>query len=99
MSLLRCMAEGRDGAWWAICIDLDISVQGETLAEVRDGLRTAIALYLERVSELPEPERAALLRRRSPWHLWAKFHLYRFLDRFLRDGNGRHQQFFVAAPA
>ena len=99
MSLLRCMAESRNGAWWAICIDLDISVQGESPAEVRNGLRTAIAMYLERVSELPEPERAALLRRRSPWYLWAKFYLYRFSDRFSPDGDGRHQQFFVAATA
>jgi predicted RNase H-like HicB family nuclease len=72
---LRCLAEGRDGDWFAICIDLDIAVQGQSFPEVRDSLSEAIKLYLERVAELPEHERVRLLNRRSPWPIRAKFEL------------------------
>lgn len=94
----RCIAEGRDGAWWAICIDLDISVQGSSLAEVRESLRTAISMYLERVAELPEGERQSLLHRRAPWHVRAKFYVYGFLGRLL-GVDGKHRQFLLPAHA
>ncbi len=64
---LRCYAEGRDAAWEAICLDLDIAVQGVSSTEVLDSLNEAISLYMETVSELPEDERASLLDRPAPW--------------------------------
>ena len=44
---LRCYAEGRDGDWEAICLDLDIAVQGSSFEEVFRSLQEAISLYLE----------------------------------------------------
>ena len=64
--LLHCYAEGRDGEWEAICLDLDVAVQGKSFADVYDSLNKAIALYLESVRDLPEAERESLLQRRVP---------------------------------
>jgi len=38
----------------AICLELNLSARGETLAEVEKNLRTAIELYQEDVKEHPE---------------------------------------------
>jgi predicted RNase H-like HicB family nuclease len=38
----------------AICLELNLSARGETLAEVEKNLRTAIELYHEDIKEHPE---------------------------------------------
>jgi predicted RNase H-like HicB family nuclease len=81
------MAEGRDDRWWAICLDFDIAVQGESFPEVRDSLHEAIDAYLDRASDLPEDEPAQLLQRRAPWHLRAKFHLLPLLETLRGQGD------------
>ena len=50
--ILHCYAEGRDGDWEAICLELDVAVQGGSFEEVFRSLREAIALYLETVADL-----------------------------------------------
>ena len=64
--LLHCYAEGRNDDWEAICLDLDISVQGRSFAEVYGSLNEAIAVYLASVHDLPSEERARLLDRPVP---------------------------------
>ena len=46
--VLRCYAEGRDGAWEAICLDLDIAVQENSFEGAFHALNEAIALHLDR---------------------------------------------------
>ena len=58
---LLCYASGHGHDWEAICLDLDIAVQGQSFDEVFNDLNEAIALYLESVRELPEAERARLM--------------------------------------
>ncbi len=59
--VFRCYAEGCEDAWEAICLDLDIAVQGDSFADVQRSLNDAIAMYVERALELPESDRARLL--------------------------------------
>ncbi len=66
---VRCYAYGGGNDWQAICVDLDIAVDGESLQEVRDSLVSCIELYLERVAELPAAEQKQFLARKSPWHV------------------------------
>ncbi|MET7247394.1 hypothetical protein ABZT49_28990 [Methylobacterium sp. EM32] len=68
---LLCFAKGRPGRWEAICVDLDIAVQGETQQEVLTLMQTSIANYLEAVNAEEPAVRALLLRRRAPWHVRA----------------------------
>lgn len=101
--LYRCYAEGRPGDWEAICLDLDIAVQGESLPEVFDSLEKAVTLYIEEVLKLPEAEQARLLRRKAPLSCRLRFLWYAFLTAVRsrrRDGSGpTRAEFTVAAAA
>lgn len=97
--ILYCYASGREGAWEAICLDLDIAVQGRTFEEVSVLLREAIGLYLETVDELPESERAAFLSRPVPFWTRLGFAIQAFWStlRARADGELKHQ-FTMALP-
>lgn len=58
-----CCAEGKDGRWQALCLDLDIAVQGSSFDEVVHSLNDAMALYLETVADLPAEDRERLRHR------------------------------------
>jgi hypothetical protein len=90
---LHCYAEGRNGAWEAICLELDIAVQGSFFEEVFSSLQHAISLYMGGVANLPSGERGGLLHRPTP--LWVRL---RFVTHALcclfsdgEDGTQRHQ--------
>jgi predicted RNase H-like HicB family nuclease len=90
---LRCYAEGRDGEWEAICLDLDIAIQGSSFEEVFRSLQEAISLYLESVTGLPPAERRDLLDRPAPFSVRFRFLVYA-LRGLLPDSDGdtqRHQ--------
>lgn len=63
---LRCYAEGNSEGWEAACIDLDISVQGNTYEDVYVSLDTSIQLYFKTLSDLPEADQIRLLNRKAP---------------------------------
>ena len=98
--VLRCYAEGRNGEWQGICLDLDISVQENSFENVFQALNEAIALHLEAVSALPETERAHLLDRPAPLSLRLRFLGYALRSLFTGDdGDGYHHQFTVPSAA
>lgn len=97
---LHCYAEGRDGEWEAICLDLDIAVQGHSFEEVFRSLREAIALYLESVTELPDAERQRLLHRPAPTTVRMKFLLHALRSLLMRqNGDTQHHQFTMPLAA
>jgi predicted RNase H-like HicB family nuclease len=87
---LHCYAEGRDGDWEAICLDLDIAVQGCSFEEVFDSLRGAISLYLETVDGMPPDERPALRHRPAPLLIRLRF-LAQSVRGLLSDDDGDRQ--------
>jgi predicted RNase H-like HicB family nuclease len=90
---LHCYAEGRDGEWEAICLDLDIAVQGRSFEEVVTSLREAVSLYLETLADLEPKQRQSLLRRTAPLTVRLKFlvHAARALFSDHNDHSERHQ--------
>ena len=68
-----CYAEGRQGRWEAICLDFDLSVQGETFEQVYRDLNQSIEMYMEYVATLPKEERGQFLGRRAPLNLRLKY--------------------------
>ena len=96
-----CVARGRANEWEALCLDLDIAVQGQSFDEVRNRLSDAIATYLEDAAVEAEPHRTRLLTRRAPLSvrlLWA----WRFSWAALRGRNPNSDSavgFPVACPA
>ncbi len=98
MTQLRCYAEEREGAWEALCVDLDIAVQGDSFQAVYHDLTTAVAQYVEYVRTLPANERRQLLRRKAPFGLRVRFALAALALAFGRDGGGR-AEFTLPTPA
>jgi predicted RNase H-like HicB family nuclease len=98
--VLHCYAIGRDGAWEAVCLDLDLAVQGRSFDEVNASLAQAIALHLEGVMALPENERARLLNRSVPFLTRLRFAWDAFLMSFrTRTDDGYRHQFTMPLPA
>jgi predicted RNase H-like HicB family nuclease len=96
---LRCYAEGRDGDWEAICLDLDIAVQGGSFEEVFTSLQEAISLYLESVADLPS-DRRALLFRPAPLPIRLKFLTHALRTVFANaEGDRQRHQFTVPVAA
>ena len=87
------MPKARDGDWEAICLDLDIAVQGRSFEEVLRSLQEAISLYLETVADLPADQQPALLHRPVPFTLRLKFlaHAARGLFSSGHGDRQRHQ--------
>jgi predicted RNase H-like HicB family nuclease len=97
---LHCYAEGRDGDWELICLDLDIAVQGSSFEEVFAALQEAISLYLESVADLPPQERRFLLHRPAPLPVRLKFLTHALRGLFAdSDGDRQRHQFTMPLAA
>jgi len=96
---LLCVAHRHGMEWEAICLDLDIAVQGRSFEEVQNGLNEAVSSYIEDALKEPEPTRSQLLSRRAPlfvriaW-LW-RFIIPAIFDR--KDDRGSTVGFPVAS--
>ncbi|HEX9767647.1 MAG TPA: hypothetical protein VGA50_00620 [Kiloniellales bacterium] len=93
--VLRCYAEGHDGDWEALCLDLDIAVQGSSFEEVFNGLNEAIHVYIESALELSSSDARRLLNRPAPLHLRLEFLWRSLLDVFNSNKNGRLRHSFT----
>jgi predicted RNase H-like HicB family nuclease len=66
---LTCIAKGHDGHWEAICLDLNIATQGQSLREVQRLLGEAIRTYIEDACKEDDATRDQLLSRQAPLHV------------------------------
>ncbi len=91
MKPLLCFAHGHGDSWEAICLDLDIAVQGRSHDEVFKRLNEAVVSYVQ--DAMKEEPRVAreLLQRKAPFYVRAK-HVAGFLATTLlsRDKEQRH---------
>lgn len=99
MKSLLCFAHGRDRDWEAICLDLDIAVQGESFAAVQSALNEAIQTYVMDAMAEDTATSEQLLNRAAPWYVRLK-HLTTFFYAalFFRDDEQRHA-FNMPCPA
>lgn len=63
---VQCFAHGRPGDWEAVCVDLDIAVQGASFDEVRWSLNAAVETYVADARAGDEASALRLLSRRAP---------------------------------
>lgn len=97
---LACYAEGKGNQYEAICLDLDIAIQGSSFTEVYEGLDAAIADYLEYVATLPAEEQKTLLNRRAPLVDRLRFVWHALLISLFHDGrNGKTRHEFLLPHA
>ncbi len=99
--VLRCFVRGRGSRWEAMCLDLDIVVEGISRQDAASRLEQAIFTYVD--SALAEPPRQAerLLRRRAPWRVRVRVVLSSLLHVVRRSRADRdlRANFEVACPA
>lgn len=74
MKTLRCMAYQQDGVFVAVCLDLSLAAQADTMQEVMVKLEEQIKDYLLEASSEPEYARQ-LLSRKAPASMWFKYWL------------------------
>lgn len=96
---MSCVARGNDDHWLAVCLDLDIMVEGTSLEEVQETLRYAVRTYIEDAMKEDEPSRTGLLNRRAPFFVrlaWTwPFFVISVFGRS-RDENNRPVRFTAA---
>ena len=86
---LKCYAEREhDGSWFAVCIDLNLAAQGESLESVKTKLHQQVRDYLEEAVTEDAAYFGDLIPRPAPLSFRLKFYLIEFLCR-LRHNTDR----------
>jgi hypothetical protein len=64
---IAASARGKQGDWEAICVDLDVAVQGGSFSQVQDALKAAVIDYVAAAkAEQDDSQRQLLLARAAP---------------------------------
>lgn len=72
--LLRCFAVREGDQWVAMCVDLSLAAQADTLDEAKAKLKEQVGHYLADALIGPDREHAAyLLKRRAPVRIWVAY--------------------------
>lgn len=76
---------GYGSRWTALCVDLDISVQADSMRGAMDLMNKVGSSYIEDAMKESPEVRDRLLNRSSPWHirlsLWLQYQLFLFRRR------------------
>ena len=86
--ILRCYAQQENDVWIAVCLDLCLAAQGDSLNEVKHKLEAQIADYVHDALVGDDREFAhQLLKRKAPLHFWARYYWLK-LTTTLFNGTG-----------
>lgn len=77
--VVRCIAMRRNGYWVAMCVDLDLAVQADTIAQARRLLREQICSYVDDALSVDAEHASVLLKRRAPWRYVAMYYASKWL--------------------
>ena len=75
--VLRCLAMKRRNYWVAMCVDLDLTVQADTLPQARKLLKGQISSYVAEATGIDGDHAGVLLSRKAPIQ-------YRLMYRFAK---------------
>lgn len=98
---VRCYGKQVDDQWVAICIDLCLAAQADTLQEAKDKLEAQVNDYVYEALTVDRAHAAQLLTRKAPLRNRLEYYALK-LRQSLRDRNGSGDQAFeelVAVPA
>lgn len=77
--VLRCYAERRHNLWSAVCLDLCLAAQADTLEEAKAKLHEQVLEYFQDAYDQDEQHFDALMNRKAPRAMWAKYHAFKLL--------------------
>lgn len=84
MKILRCMAYRQDGVYVAVCLDLSLAAQADSIKEAKDKLEEQIKGLIAEVKAEPQYARDLILNRKAPLSLWMKYWYIGVMTRFSR---------------
>lgn len=97
--ILRCLAEKKHGQWQALCLDLCLAAQADSLDEAKQKLEGMILEYVYDALAGEDKQYAGqLLSRRAPAKDWAKYYVYSLLAHMGQLHNDVRQLFTEALP-
>lgn len=96
---LLCFISGEGENWEAICLDLDIAVQGRSHDEVYKLLVEAINTYVKDAKAEDPATAHRLLTRSAPWHVRAKYMVEFMLWALRRQGREARHSFTMPCAA
>lgn len=73
MKYLRCMAYYQDSAFVAVCLDLSLAAQADSMKEAMDKLEQQIDAFYEEVQSEPQYAKDLIFNRKAPLSLWFKY--------------------------
>jgi len=89
---VHCLIEREQSVWVGHCIEFGISVQGDSVEDVRDRFHTAAQAYVDRVGELVRAGDTAgarqLFARKAPAAIRLKYHWTKLLASLHIPRNG-----------
>lgn len=72
---LRCFAfKEKSGQWVAMCVDLSLAAQADSLKEVKASLNSQIESYLEDLNGIDREHVSDLFPRRAPFRVMALYY-------------------------
>jgi hypothetical protein len=89
---LECIAHGSGNEWQAICLDLDIAVQAQSLHDVTRILQESVASYINDAMEQDEPLRSKMLNRSVPFSVRATWAIRLFVATIYRRRGDLRQE-------
>lgn len=75
--VLRCFVEKRRNIYQAFCLNLNLAVQGDSVADVKERLESMIGDYLEDAHGVDKAHKEYLLGRRAPLSIFARYYWLR----------------------
>ena len=91
-SLLCCVEGTEDGKWEALCLNYDLSVEGESIDDALHNIVKAVDDYLEYVETLPQKEQSRFLRRGVPYFYKMKIFYWAICALIFHKANERLQR-------
>jgi predicted RNase H-like HicB family nuclease len=84
--ILRCYAHRTDKHnWVAVCLELNLAVEADSVEALREKMSDAIEGYIETLLDTNDPASIPeLLHRRAPFLDWIKYYLIRLIIRIKR---------------
>lgn len=78
--VLRCYAEReRDGSWFAICLDLNLTAQADTAKEARAKLHASVVRYVAEALTVDKDYIEDLVPRRAPMGFFVRYYVIKAL--------------------
>lgn len=87
MKILRCMAYQQNGVYVAVCLDLSLAAQADTVTDAKIKLEEQIKDFIAEALSEPRYAKDLLMNRKAPLSLWLKYWSIRILMRLSKKSS------------